>query len=228
MQLVQPDVLNKWEAVYASGSDKSYPSLELVRLEHWLFGHPGQGSVLEYACGSGVNTIHLLECGYDVYGVDAAQGALDLIGRKLTKRPELAARAHLSRIERNADKLPFEDESFDFLVGMSILSLIGSEAAVKHLLGEFRRVLKPGGKIILDINDHESEFSVGQEQVEPNVFLFKGAKGEDAPVRCLCLPDEASFNELVAPYFQIIDTGFSAHKIFGRRINEWIISAEKA
>lgn len=227
MQLVQPDVLKKWEAVYASGSDKRYPSLELVRLEYWLMGHPGAGKVLEYACGTGVNTIHLLECGYDVYGVDAAQGAIDLVNRKLASRPDIAPRAHLSRIAPDASALPFPDESFDFVVGISILSLIGSEAAVRHLLAEFRRVLKPGGKAILDINDHDSEFSTNQEQVEPNVFLFKGMKGQDAPVRCLCLPDEQSFVDLVNPYLQVVDSGFSAHKLFGRRINEWIVSAVK-
>jgi ubiquinone/menaquinone biosynthesis C-methylase UbiE len=227
MQLVQADVLKKWEAVYASGSDKRYPSLELVRLEYWLFGHPGQGKVLEYACGTGVNTLHLLECGYEVHAVDAAQGAIDLVRSKLTGNPELATRAHLSCIEPDARALPFADGSFDFVVAMSILSLLGSESAARHLLGEFRRVLKPGGKIILDINDHDSEFSTNQEQVEPNVFLFRGMKGQDAPVRCFCLPDEESFRHLIEPHFRIVDSGYSAHKIFGRRINEWIVSAAK-
>jgi SAM-dependent methyltransferase len=227
MQLVQADVLKKWEAVYASGSDKRYPSLELVRLEYWLFGHPGQGKVLEYACGTGVNTLHLLECGYEVHGVDAAQAAIDLVRRKLVGHPELAARAHLSRIESDAHTLPFADASFDFVVAMSILSLLGSASAASHLLGELCRVLKPGGKIILDINDHDSEFSANQEQIEPNIFLFRGSKGQDAPIRCFCLPDEGSFVKLVSPYFKIIDSGFSAHKVFNRRINEWIVSAIK-
>lgn len=227
MRIVQADVLRKWEAVYASGSDKRYPSLELVRLEYWLFGHPGHGKVLEYACGTGVNTLHLLECGYEVHGVDAAQGAIDLVRHKLAGCPELAARANLSRIEPDAHALPFADASFDFVVAMSILSLLGSESAVSHLLSEFRRVLKPGGKIILDINDHDSEFSTNQEQVEPNVFLFRGMKGQDFPVRCFCLPDEESFRRLIEPHFRIVDFGYSAHKLFGRRINEWIVSAVK-
>lgn len=227
MKLVQPDVLKKWEAVFTSGSDKRYPSLELVRLEHWFFGHTGHGRILEYACGSGVNMIHLLECGYQVVGVDAAQGAIDLVSRKLSFRPEFASRADLLRIAPDATKLPFPDGSFDYLVGMSVLSLLGSEASVCHLLSEFRRVLKPGGKAILDINDHDSEFSTNQEQVEPNVFLFKGNKDEDPAVRCFCLPTATAFVNLVSSYLKVVDSGFSAHKIFGRRINEWIVSAVK-
>lgn len=227
MQLVQPDVLKKWEAAYATGSDKRYPSLELVRLEYWHFGHPGKGKVLEYACGCGVNAIHLLECGYEVHAVDAAQGAIDMVARKLAVRPDIMQRAHLKRIEPEAEALPFDDASFDFIVAFSILSLLGSEKAVRHLLAEFRRVLKPGGKIVLDINDHDSEFSTNQEQIEPNVFLFRGMKGKDDPVRCFCLPDEQSFVGLVSSYFTVVDSGYAAHKLFGRRINEWIVSAVK-
>ncbi len=227
MKLVQPDVLSKWEGVYAAGTDKRYPSLELVRLEFWHFGHPGNGKVLEYACGTGVNALHMLECGYEVHAVDAAQGALDMMAAKVADRPDIASRVRLERIEPDAEALPFEDESFDFVVALSILSLLGSEGAVQHLLGEFRRVLKPGGKIILDINDHDSEFSADQEKVEPNVFLFRGMKGKDAPVRCYCLPDEQSFVDLVAPYFTVVDSGYAAHKLFGRRINEWIVSGVK-
>ena len=42
---------------------------------------------------------------------------------------------------------------------MSVISLLGNENSVKRLLSEFVRVLKPNGKLIIDINDHESEFS---------------------------------------------------------------------
>lgn len=225
MRLVQSDALEKWERAYAAGTDKRYPSLELVRLEYWFFQHPEKGDLLEYAFGTGVNTIHLLECGYDVYGLDAAQGAVDLVSRKLEERQDISPLAHLSQIDPSAERLPFPDNHFDYLVAMSILSLLGSESAAKHLLDEFKRVLKPGGKAILDINDHDSEFSAGQEQVEENVFLFKGAEGNDKPVRCYCLPNEISFVKLIEPYFEVVDSGYSSHKVFGRRINEWIVCA---
>ncbi len=41
---------------------------------------------------------------------------------------------------------------------MSVLSLLGSEKKIKFLLSELKRVLKPRGKIILDINTNKSEF----------------------------------------------------------------------
>ena len=42
---------------------------------------------------------------------------------------------------------------------MSVISLLGNENSVNQLLNEFVRVLKPNGKLIIDINDHASEFS---------------------------------------------------------------------
>jgi len=225
MRLVQEDVLASWEEVYASGSDKSYPSLELVRLERWFFGHCGNGTVLEYACGSGVNTLHLLNCGYDVVALDAAQGAIDLVTKKASGlEAEKQARLQLCLVGEQDEALKFEDSSFDYIVAMSILSLLGSENRIRHLLKEFSRVLRPGGKIILDLNDHASEFSADQIQIEPNVFAFEAGARK---VNCFCLRSLQEFSDLIGDYFDVVDAGYSSHCLFGRRINEWIVSARK-
>ena len=126
MKLVQSEVLKKWEKAYADGSDKRYPSIDLVRLEYWFFKHPGQGRLLEYGFGSGVNTIHLLECGYEVVGLDAARGAKRVVERKMDRYPELKNRMTLLHLPSDAEALPFEENTFDSLVCMSVLSLLGS------------------------------------------------------------------------------------------------------
>ena len=41
---------------------------------------------------------------------------------------------------------------------MSVISLLGDENSVKLLLNEFKRVLKPNGKLIIDINDRVGIF----------------------------------------------------------------------
>ena len=228
MKLVQPEVARKWEKAFSEGSDKRYPSIDLVRLEYWFFGHPGEGTILEYGFGTGVNTIHLLECGYDVVGLDAALGAKNLVEKKLTKVPALKKRASLRYLPVDSERLPFEDNTFDYLVCVSVLSLLGSRERVEYLLAEFARVLKPGGKSILDINDTRSEFSENSEHIGNNVYLFRGASEKDDPVPCYCLPDEESFINLVEPIFNIIDVGYSGHRYFKRRIREFIICAENA
>ena len=219
-------MLKKWEKAYSGGSDKKYPSIDLVRLEHWFFKHPGKGRLLEYGFGSGVNTIHLLECGYEVVGVDAAMGALRLVEKKMSQYAELGDRLTLQHLASDTDKLPFEDNLFDYLICMSVLSLLGSKERVEYLLSEFVRVLKPGAKAILDINDARSEFSENSEHIGDNVYLFRGGSGTEDPVACYCLPDEDSFVSLVKPYFNIVDVGYSGHRYFDRRIREFIICGE--
>lgn len=226
MELVQPEVLQKWEKAYTQGSDKRYPSIDLVRLEYWFFGHTEGGQLLEYGFGTGVNTIHLLECGYHVLGIDAAKGAKQLVEKKLELYPGIKDRANLIHLTENADRLPVEDNKFEYLICMSVLSLLGSKERVTYLLSEFVRVLKPGGKAILDINDHRSEFSENSEYIGNNTYLFRGPSGNDDPISCYCLPDEKSFVEIVEPFFKIIDIGYTGHRYFNRRIREFIVCGE--
>jgi len=227
MKLVQPEALKKWNETYAKGTDKKFPSIDLVRLQLWFFEHPGKGKLLEYGCGTGVNTLHLLECGYEVCGVDAAQGSLDMVGSKLQEIPHIKENCQLQKIDSEADRLPFIDGMFEFVVCISVLSLLGSKERMQHLLDEFRRVTAPGGKLILDINDSNSDFSRKSEHIGNNIYLFRGPDGNEDTVPTYCLPDEDSFVQVVNPYFEIIDVGFSGHEYFGSRINEWIICCEK-
>ena len=50
---------------------KNYP-LELVRLEKLFLKSSGK-KILEYGFGSGVNTIHLLKCGYLITAIDVVK-----------------------------------------------------------------------------------------------------------------------------------------------------------
>jgi len=206
------------------GTFKKYPSLELVRLEKIFFKNQNEGKLLEYAFGDGCNTLHLLECGYEVYGLDVAKEALNSTNRRLKKYPKLNENLKLSLLPLNASKIPFPDNFFSYVVALSILSLLGTENKVRLLLSELKRVMAPQGKIIIDINDHESEFSKGKKQIEKNVFISKPMKDE---IKCFCLKTENDFENLIKDYFKIEDIGYSSHKVFGRRINEWIICAVK-
>ena len=61
---------------------KLYPSLELVRLENFFKGK--KGSLLEIGFGR-CNTIHMLKCGYKVYGVDVATNARVRTSKELVR-----------------------------------------------------------------------------------------------------------------------------------------------
>ena len=202
-------------------ANKLYPSLEIVRLEK-IFFQSKKGKLLDYAIGGGCNAIHLLKRGYNVYGIDVTLNSLKLV-RKIIRRNKKIKKPKLFLLKKNADRLPFNDNTFDYIIAMSVISLLGSEKKIKFLLSEFKRILKPQGKIIIDINDHNSEFSQNRKQIEKNVFLPKIIGNQ---VRCYCVKNKNDFAKIVKPFFKIVDLGFSSHCIFKREITEFIICAQ--
>ena len=224
LTLVHPDVVRKWDKAIASGSDKRYPSLDLVRLEHWFFEHK-PGLLLDYGCGSGVNTIHLLECGHRVDGIDASIEAVKVVERKLAKRPDIRDRLTLKHLPVDAEQVPYPDGVFDYVVCVSVLSLLASRERVKRLLAEFSRMMKPGAKIIADINAPEADFARGMKHLGNDVYLYEGGGEGAVPTYC---PTEKRFHELVNEYFNIDDVGFTAFKYMHSAITEYIVCAHKA
>ena len=218
---VQNAAIEQYEKA-ADGDVKLYPSLELVRIEKKFFENKN-GKLLEYAFGSGCNTIHLLKCGYKIDGIDVSSNWLKRTTQRIKELDYIKNQPRLVLLNPDESELPYEDSSFDYLVAMSVLSLLGSEKKIKNLLKEFKRILKPSGKIIIDINDQQSEFSENKKEIEKNVFL---ASPVDKDISCYCLKNENDFKNLIEPFFSIKDLGFSSHRVFGRTITEFIICAE--
>ena len=83
-------------------------------------------------------------------------------------------------------------------------------------------MLKKGGRIVLDINDQDSEFSKEKNRKKKMYFL------QDPIIIILSVIAyrQQEFVDLVKDYFLIKDSGYSCHKLFERRINEWIICGE--
>ncbi len=223
---VIPESTKKWDTIYASGSDKKYPNLDLVRLDMWHFKQPGR--LLEYAFGCGVNLIHLLERGHTVDALDASLEAKQVTARKLALRPELEPRATLHHVNETMERLPFEDASFDFVNCLSVLSLLGSRKRAQHLLSEFVRVLRPGGKIIVDINGPDSDFARLAKPLGDDVYETRGHKGDEPPHLSYCPKNAESFAEVVKPFFVIDDVGYSSHGYFHSEIQEFIVCGHKA
>lgn len=91
--------------------------------------------ILEVGTGSGRTTRPLLQLGMDPVGVDLSR-------RKLAQLAATAGKRPLRLIQADAGRLPFPAGSFDVLLTIRVLHLI---PAWQTALGEFRRVLRPGG-----------------------------------------------------------------------------------
>ena len=121
--------------------------------EAWFAQHPGAApfsalipfdelrgkDVLEIGCGTGVHTKLLAEAGARVSAVDLTPTAVELTRRRL-------ALAGLSADVREADaeSLPYDDSSFDFMWSWGV---IHHSADTDRVIAEIARVLRPGGRL---------------------------------------------------------------------------------
>jgi len=126
--------------------------------------------VLEIGCGdmSFANYMNQLRLHRSYVGVDISANGLK--------------RAEGSFVQADARSLPFENKSFDFVMAIQTISLMGSTASLA--LKEASRVLASGGSITFDVI--HSDYFAAQPKNVPNLvwadngrLLRRGSDNED-------------------------------------------------
>lgn len=135
---------NKKAAAMWSGPGRAYDEVSrgiADAIEHCverLMPAPGE-RVLDVATGTGWTSRRVAARGADVTGIDIAEGLLE-------SARELAAEANLAIDYRvgDAERLPFEDNSFDAIVStFGVMFAADQEAAIQEVV----RVCRPGGRL---------------------------------------------------------------------------------
>ena len=107
-----------------------------------LISRSGARHVLEYGCGAGLSFDHLLGLGVEqLIGIDIAP---EMVHEARQRIAELAASDRIRAYLMDAHSLEFADNSFDLIIGVSILHHLDLEAACLEL----RRVLSPNGTAV--------------------------------------------------------------------------------
>ncbi len=119
-------------------------------LPQWIFEHmtlPSQADVLEVGCGIGNQWMSLTDpvpTGWKITLTDFSAGMLAEVEQNLAgKLPNLTFQV------ADAQGLPFPDASFDAIVANHMLYHVPDRPKA---LAEFRRVLRPGGKLFAATN----------------------------------------------------------------------------
>jgi len=142
----------KW---YASVTRKSLEDFKV--LARRVAGQVPAGSrVLEVAPGPGYFAIELAKLGdYKVTGLDISRTFVDI-----AQRNAAAAHVDVEFRQGNAASMPFEDDSFDFLLCRAAFK---NFAKPVHALQEMCRVLRSGGHaLIIDLCRDASPESINQ------------------------------------------------------------------
>ncbi|MCC7566557.1 MAG: methyltransferase domain-containing protein [Methanomicrobiaceae archaeon] len=133
---------------------------------------PG-GQVLDLCCGQGRHTLELVRRGYDAEGLDRSHYLIQK-ARSTAKREGLKVRFR----EGDARHLPYRPDTFDtvLLLGNSF-GYFDSAQEDLQVLQEIRRVLKPWGRLFIDVADGEYQKEHFQprswEWIDRNLFVCR-------------------------------------------------------
>lgn len=126
--------------------------------------HVADRDVLEVGCGTGRILHRLAEVARRAVGVDLSPGML-----------AHARERGLDVHEANATDLPFEDESFDVVVSFKVLAHVED---IGRALDEIHRVLRPGGKAVLEFYNRRSIRAAVKRWGKPGSIGADGATDE--------------------------------------------------
>lgn len=117
--------------------------------------------VLDAACGEGYGSALLATAAADVTGVDISAEAIEHASKRYRAD-------NLEFRQADCTALPFADNAFDCVVSFETLEHLENQHG---LLGEFRRVIKPNGFLLIstpdkavysDRQEHQNEFHVAE------------------------------------------------------------------
>ncbi|MEU4771373.1 class I SAM-dependent methyltransferase [Micromonospora sp. NPDC023644] len=114
-----------------------------------LAGDVSGRRILDAGCGSGPLSAALRARGAVVTGFDVSAAMVDLARRRLGEDADL----HVADL---STPLPFADAEFDDVVASLVLHYLEDWSGP---LAELRRVLKPGGRLILSVN-HPAAYAI--------------------------------------------------------------------
>lgn len=121
-----------------------------------------RGKVLDIGCGPGIMVDHLINKGFEFFGVDISREMINECKRKFGHIKS----AHFS--VGNIEKLQFSDSYFDVVVNMGVVEYLDDD---KPAVEEMARVLKPGGIVIITLPNKLSPYRVWDR-----ILLFRSTK----------------------------------------------------
>jgi SAM-dependent methyltransferase len=112
--------------------------------------------VLEVGCFLGYGSAVLSNRGHDVTAIDLDAKAIEFASSRSTAR----------FVQADAADMPFEDASFDSVVGLQVLEHLSDVSADLFISGCYR-VLRPGGNLILATPNKAFRLMPGQKPFNP-------------------------------------------------------------
>ena len=128
-------------ATMFSESERDYDAIWITVLKDKINMNKN-AQIIDIGTGPGYFAINLALLGHQVTGIDLTPAFLD---RAKANAAKLSCQEKIKFIEMNAQELEFEDDTFDIVITRNLTWTLPN---VEEAYREWKRILKPGGKLI--------------------------------------------------------------------------------
>ena len=153
---------------YWNGVHKSY-SRDEIKYDDWLDRFENivtncKTPILDLGCGSGNNTLYLINKNKKVVAADLSSNAIENIKKNF---PEISDAKCFNML----DGMPFEDNSFEVIIADLSLHYFKKEDTEK-VINELKRILTTNGHLIIRVNSiNDVNHGAGQGlEIEKHLF----------------------------------------------------------
>ena len=138
--------MTRWDSIYSKKGRSYVSSLEYLPELLTLFERHNIKRVLDLGCGSGGHMTPLAKNGFEVYGIDSSEKAIN-VARAYLREDNL--RGDL-KIGSMWEKLPYENNFFDAVISFRAI-YHGKIEDIRKTIREIERTLKPHGLIFITV-----------------------------------------------------------------------------
>jgi len=155
----------KWDSIYKRGEFTFLtPHPEVVKYINQLKKNR-EINILDLGCGAGRHLLYISENSYIPLGIDFSTEALRISKERLNK-----ANLHALLLGGDMTLLPLRSNSFDVVICINTI-YHNTRAKIKHTISEIKRILKPGGKLLVTfISKRSWKYGLGTK-IDKDTFI---------------------------------------------------------
>ena len=167
--------------------------------------HDPKGPALDLGCGSGFQSVALARLGFEVTAVDFSERLLQELTQHTGALPITAMQGDLRELGQ------FPDESSQVVVSMGdTLTHLPARADIPALFRAVKRILKPGGKVIISFRDLNEELK--------GLDRFVPVKSDPDRIMTCVLEFEPETVLVTDLFYERTQSGWSFHRSSYRKI----------
>jgi len=168
-----------WDKRYQEKeSYRKEPALEIV--ENYFEERdddPRESKVLAIGCGNGRNLRHVAEQGYDAYGMEISEKAIQQLDEDFENE---GLKAEVKK--GSFYNLPYEDEKFDYALSINVFQH-NDWAGAEKAFAEASRVLKNNGELLLSVRSTSRDIPEEREDIDDKGITFTPSQGSKQGIK---------------------------------------------